>query len=136
MTTSGPLAASASSISRSPPVRARSLLADQGAEVVVERPGGEIGRWIGIQVDGISALYQVCNRGKRCIAVNLDEPAGREIVRELAARSDVVVQNWRPGVAEKLGVGYDDLRRDDLVYVSISGFGNVGPYALKARTTL
>jgi crotonobetainyl-CoA:carnitine CoA-transferase CaiB-like acyl-CoA transferase len=109
------------------------LLADQGADVVkVERPGfGEIGRWIGIQVDGISALYQVCNRGKRCIAVNLDDPEGRDIVRALAARSDVVVQNWRPGVAEKLGVGYDDLRRDDLVYVSISGFGNQGPYAHK-----
>ena len=63
------------------------LLADQGAEVVkVERPGfGEIGRWIGIQVDGISALYQVCNRGKRCIAVEPRRAAGREIVRELAA---------------------------------------------------
>ena len=109
------------------------LLADQGADVIkVERPGfGEIGRWIGVQVDGISALYQVCNRGKRCIAVNLDDPVGRDIVRELAARSDVVVQNWRPGVAEKLGVGYDDLQRDDLVYVSISGFGNEGPYAHK-----
>jgi len=109
------------------------LLADQGADVIkVERPGfGEIGRWIGVQVDGISALYQVCNRGKRCIAVNLDDPAGRDIVRELAARSDVVVQNWRPGVAEKLGVGYDDVKRDDLVYVSISGFGDQGPYAHK-----
>jgi crotonobetainyl-CoA:carnitine CoA-transferase CaiB-like acyl-CoA transferase len=109
------------------------LLADQGADVIkVERPGfGEIGRWIGVQVDGISALYQVCNRGKRCIAVNLDDPAGRDIVRALAARSDVVVQNWRPGVAEKLGVGYDDVKRDDLVYVSISGFGNEGPYAHK-----
>ena len=83
------------------------MLADQGADVVkVERPGfGEIGRWIGVQIDGISALYQVCNRGKRCIAVNLDEPAGRDVVRALAARSDVVVQNWRPGVAEKLGRG-------------------------------
>ena len=110
-----------------------SLLADQGADVVkVERPGiGDIGRWIGVQIDGVSALYQVCNRGKRCIAVNLDDAAGVEIVRALAARSDVVVQNWRPGVAEKLGIGYDDVRRDDLVYVSISGFGDVGPYAHK-----
>lgn len=109
------------------------LLADQGADVVkVERPGfGEIGRWIGVQVDGISALYQVCNRGKRCIAVDLDDTTGRDVVRALAARSDVVVQNWRPGVAEKLGVGYEDLRRDDLVYVSISGFGDEGPYAHK-----
>lgn len=109
------------------------LLADQGAEVVkVERPGvGDIARWIGTQMNGISAVYQVCNRGKRCIAVNLDVAAGRDIVRRLAARSDVVVQNWRPGVAERLGVGYEDLRRDDLVYVSISGFGHEGPYANK-----
>src|SRR6476661_4254278 len=113
MPTSGPLAGIRIldlSIAATGPY-AVALLADQGADVVkVERPGfGEIGRWIGVQVDGISALYQVCNRGKRCIAVNLDDPSGRDVVRELAARSDVVVQNWRPGVAEKLGVGYDDL---------------------------
>jgi crotonobetainyl-CoA:carnitine CoA-transferase CaiB-like acyl-CoA transferase len=135
MTSTGPLAGIRIldlSIAATGPY-AVALLADQGADVIkVERPGfGEIGRWIGIQIDGISALYQVCNRGKRCIAVNLDDDSGREIVRELAARSDVVVQNWRPGVAEKLGVGYDDVRRDDLVYVSISGFGSVGPYAHK-----
>jgi crotonobetainyl-CoA:carnitine CoA-transferase CaiB-like acyl-CoA transferase len=135
MTTAGPLAGIRIldlSIAATGPY-AVALLADQGADVVkVERPGfGEIGRWVGVQVEGISSLYQMCNRGKRCIAVNLDDADGREIVRELAARSDVVVQNWRPGVAEKLGVGYDDLRRDDLVYVSISGFGNVGPYAQK-----
>jgi crotonobetainyl-CoA:carnitine CoA-transferase CaiB-like acyl-CoA transferase len=112
---------------------ASAMLADQGADVIkVERPGiGDIGRWVGVQIDGISALYQICNRGKRCIAVNLDSDDGREIVRALAATSDVVMQNWRPGVADKLGIGYDDLRRDDLVYVSISGFGDVGPYAGK-----
>jgi len=107
------------------------MLADQGADVIkVERPGiGDIGRWVGVQVDGISALYQICNRGKRCIAVNLEVEEGRDIVRRIAATSDVVVQNWRPGVAERLGVGYADLHRDDLVYVSISGFGAEGPYA-------
>src|SRR3989440_2780104 len=135
MTTSGPLSGIRIldlSIAATGPY-AVALLADQGADVVkVERPGfGEIGRWIGVQVSGISALYQVCNRGKRCIAVDLDDTTGRDVVRALAARSDVVVQNWRPGVAEKLGVGYDDLRRDDLVYVSISGFGDAGPYAHK-----
>ncbi|HEX7096016.1 MAG TPA: CaiB/BaiF CoA-transferase family protein [Acidimicrobiales bacterium] len=109
------------------------LLADQGADVIkVERPGiGDIGRWVGIQVNGISALHQMCNRGKRAIAVALEHDEGRDIVRRLAARCDVVVQNWRPGVAERLGVGYEDLRRDDLVYVSISGFGDEGPYAHK-----
>jgi crotonobetainyl-CoA:carnitine CoA-transferase CaiB-like acyl-CoA transferase len=112
------------------------ILADQGAQVIkVERPGiGDIARWFGTQTGGISAVYQMCNRGKRCIAVNLDDEEGRELVRELAAGSDVVVQNWRPGVAERLGLGYDDLREDDrrttdLVYVSISGFGSEGPYA-------
>jgi crotonobetainyl-CoA:carnitine CoA-transferase CaiB-like acyl-CoA transferase len=81
---------------------ASAMLADQGADVIkVERPGiGDIGRWVGVQIDGISALYQICNRGKRCIAVNLDSDDGREIVRALAATSDVVMQNWRPGVAD------------------------------------
>jgi crotonobetainyl-CoA:carnitine CoA-transferase CaiB-like acyl-CoA transferase len=63
--------------------------------------------------------------------VNLDVEEGRDIVRRLAALSDVVLQNWRPGVAERLGVGYEDVRRDDLVYVSVSGFGDEGPYAGK-----
>jgi crotonobetainyl-CoA:carnitine CoA-transferase CaiB-like acyl-CoA transferase len=109
------------------------MLGDQGADVIkVERPGmGDIGRWIGTQIGGISALHQMCNRGKRAIAVALEHEEGRDIVRTLAAQSDVVVQNWRPGVAERLGIGYEQLRRDDLVYVSISGFGDEGPYAAK-----
>jgi len=112
---------------------ALALLADQGADVIkVERPAiGDIARWVGIQIDGISALYQLCNRGKRSIAVDIGTDEGRDIVRRLAANCDAVVQNWRPGVAERLGVGYDDLCRDDLVYVSISGFGDTGPYAHK-----
>jgi crotonobetainyl-CoA:carnitine CoA-transferase CaiB-like acyl-CoA transferase len=92
---------------------------------------GDIGRWIGTQIGGISALHQMCNRGKRAIAVALEHDEGREIVRDLAAQADVVVQNWRPGVAERLGIGYQQLKRDDLVYVSISGFGDEGPYASK-----
>src|SRR5574340_159805 len=110
------------------------LLADQGAEVIkVERPGnGDLLRWVGTHTDtGISALFQMFNRGKRSIAVDLNVDAGRDIVKRLAAQSDVVVQNWRPGVAERLGLGYADLRRDDLIYVSISGFGSEGPYAAK-----
>lgn len=114
---------------------AAALLGDQGAEVVkVERPGiGDIGRWVGVSVNGVSALFQQCNRGKRSLAVDLGTPEGASIVRELAARCDVVVQNYRPGVMERLGLGYDDLSagRDDLVYVSLSGFGSEGPYAHK-----
>lgn len=110
---------------------AATMLGDQGADVIkVERLGiGDIARYVGIQIDGISALFQLCNRGKRSIAVDLSVEEGRDVVRALAARCDVVIQNWRPGVAERLGVGWDDLRRDDLVYVSISGFGHLGPKA-------
>ena len=111
------------------------LLADQGAEVVkVERPGiGDIARWIGVSVHGMSALFQMCNRGKRSVAVDVHTASGREIVRRLARHADVVVQNFRPGVVERLGLGHDDLRREnpELVYVSISGFGPTGPYAAK-----
>ena len=112
------------------------LLADQGAEVVkVERPGlGVIGRWVGVSVNGMSALYLACNRGKRCIAVDASVPDGRDIIRGLAARSDVVVENFRPGVMDRLGLGYEDLRagRDDLIYASLTGFGPEGPYAGKS----
>jgi crotonobetainyl-CoA:carnitine CoA-transferase CaiB-like acyl-CoA transferase len=112
------------------------LLADQGADVIkVERPGmGDIGRWVGVSVNGMSALYAACNRGKRCIAVDIHSDDGQAIVRRLAADADVFVQNFRPGTLDRHGLGYDDLRHghDDLVYVSLSGFGSVGPYAGKS----
>ncbi|MEX1009241.1 MAG: CoA transferase [Acidimicrobiia bacterium] len=112
------------------------LLADQGAEVIkVERPGiGDIGRWVGVSVNGMSALYAACNRGKRCIAVDVQTDQGRDIVRRLAQDADVFVQNFRPGTLDRHGLGYADLRNghDDLVYVSLSGFGAVGPYAEKS----
>ena len=84
------------------------LLADQGAEVVkVERPGiGDIARWIGVSVNGMSAFYLACNRGKRCIAVDLATDEGRDIVMALAATADVIVQNFRPGVIDRLALGY------------------------------
>ena len=112
---------------------AAALLGDQGAEVVkVERPGiGDLARWVGVSVNGVSALYQACNRGKRCIAVDISTPDGRDIVRRLAAECDVFIQNSRPGAMARAGLGWDDLSagRDDLVYVSLSGFGAEGPYA-------
>jgi crotonobetainyl-CoA:carnitine CoA-transferase CaiB-like acyl-CoA transferase len=112
------------------------LLADQGAEVIkVEAPGiGDIGRWVGVARGGVSAMAQFANRGKRGLCVNLQTEDGREIVRALARRADVFAQNFRPGVVERLGLGYDELRRDnpELVYLSISGFGEHGPYATKS----
>ena len=111
---------------------AAALLADQGADVVkVERPGiGDIARWVGVAVNGMSALYLVCNRGKRCIAVDLHTPEGVDVVLRLAERSDVVIQNFRPGTLDRLGLGYDDVRaaNPDVIYASLSGFGSVGPY--------
>src|SRR2546423_443996 len=111
------------------------LLGDQGAEVVkVERPGfGDIGRYVGVSVNGLSALAQMCNRGKRSLALDVHQPAGREIFVQLAAGADVVVQNFRPGVVERLGIGYDDVRavNERIVYASLSGFGPSGPYATK-----
>jgi crotonobetainyl-CoA:carnitine CoA-transferase CaiB-like acyl-CoA transferase len=98
------------------------LLADQGAEVVkVEPPGvGDIGRWVGVARGGVSAMAQFANRGKRSLCVNLRTPEGRDVVRALARRADVFAQNFRPGVIERLGLGYEDLRREnpDLVYLS------------------
>ncbi len=115
---------------------AATMLADQGASVIkVEPPGlGDIGRWIGVSVNGLSAMAAMVNRGKRSIAVNLQTDEGREIVRTIAADADVFVQNFRPGVIEKLGLSYDTLRslNPDLVYCSISGFGPEGPYAQKS----
>ncbi len=114
---------------------AAALLGDQGAEVVkVERPGfGDIGRYVGVSVNGLSALAQMCNRGKRSLALDVHQSAGRDILLQLVAGADVLVQNFRPGVVERLGIGYDDVRavNERIVYASLSGFGPVGPYATK-----
>jgi crotonobetainyl-CoA:carnitine CoA-transferase CaiB-like acyl-CoA transferase len=111
---------------------AAALLADQGAEIVkVERPGiGDIARWVGVAVNGMSAFYLACNRGKRCIAVDLSTDEGRDIVFQMAADADVIIQNFRPGVIDRLGLGYDAVRErnPDVIYASISGYGPVGPY--------
>lgn len=111
---------------------AAALLADQGAEVVkVERPGiGDIARWVGVAVNGMTSLYFVCNRGKRSIVIDMTKPEGADLVRRLAADADVVIQNFRPGVLDRLGLGYDDVRavNPGVVYCSLSGFGAEGPY--------
>lgn len=101
------------------------LLADLGAEVIkVEPPVGDETRSWAPHVGGESAYFMSANRGKKSIVVNLKDPRGREIVYRLAARSDVVFENYRPGVREKLGVDPESLFRvnRELVYVSIKGF--------------
>ncbi|WP_017557803.1 CaiB/BaiF CoA transferase family protein [Nocardiopsis baichengensis] len=104
------------------------LLADLGAEVVkVEHPGrGDDTRaWGPPHAGGEAAYYLAVNRGKRSLAADVKDPAGRAAVQELCARSDVVIQNFRPGVAERLGLGYAEVRERNpaVVYCSISGFG-------------
>jgi len=112
------------------------ILADQGADVVkIEPPGiGDIGRWVGPAIGGVSAMAQIANRGKRSIAIDLRQAAGLGIARALAERADVFVQNFRPGVIDRLGLGYEALSAANprLVYISISGFGASGPYAHKS----
>ena len=108
------------------------LLGDMGAEVLkVEALTGDTTRRMGPPFkSGFTGFFAQFNRNKRGLAVDLKSEAGRDVVRRLARDADVLIQNWRPGVAERLGVGYEDLSADNqgLVYVSISGFGPDGPY--------
>lgn len=108
------------------------MLADQGAEVVkVEPPAiGDLMRLGPFRRGGLSAFFANANRGKRGIAVDLRKSEGREVLLELVRRADVFVQNWRPGAAERLGLDEPSLRRENpaLIYVSISGYGESGPY--------
>jgi crotonobetainyl-CoA:carnitine CoA-transferase CaiB-like acyl-CoA transferase len=114
---------------------ATGLLGDQGADVIkVESPGtGDLVRHLGRPRDGITATFATTNRNKRSIVLDLKDDRDRDAFRRLVATADVVVQNFRPGVVERMGIGESDLRplRPDLVYVSISGFGETGPYAGK-----
>jgi crotonobetainyl-CoA:carnitine CoA-transferase CaiB-like acyl-CoA transferase len=110
------------------------LLADMGAEVIkVEPPGGEMGRANGLGPDGFSSYFEGHNRGKKSITLDLKKPDAIEIVRHLIPSTDVVVQNFRPGAMERLGLGYDDLRaiREDLIYASASAWGREGPWATR-----
>lgn len=108
------------------------LLADLGAEVVkVEPPQGDDYRAIGPMKNGQSALFTVMNRNKQSLVLDLKNPDAVAVVQELAQQVDVVVENFRPGVAERLGIGPEKLRslNPRLVYVSVSGFGQTGPLA-------
>ena len=111
------------------------ILADQGADVIkIENPaGGDFTRMVSTRNNGYSASFLNNNRNKRSLSLNLKDPRGLEILGRLAARSDVFVQNFRPGVAERMGIGEAAIRAlaPTIVYVSISGFGARGPYAGK-----
>jgi crotonobetainyl-CoA:carnitine CoA-transferase CaiB-like acyl-CoA transferase len=108
------------------------ILGDMGADVIkVEAPGGESARRMGLPMTaGISPLFAQCNRNKRSLAVDLKQARGAAVVARLAAAGDVFVANYRPGVADRLGLGYEALSAANprLVYAAISGFGPDGPY--------
>jgi len=111
------------------------ILADQGADVIkVEVPGrGDQTRAAGNKSGGLSSSFLNNNRNKRSITIDLKRPEGRETLLKLSATADVLVQNFRPGVVERLGIDEAAVRAvaPSIVYVSISGFGENGPYALK-----
>ena len=113
------------------------FLADQGADVLkIEPIGGDITRRSRATIDKggeFSALFISSNRGKRSLSIDVKSDAGREVLAKLVAQADVLVQNFRPGTMERLGLGADELRQRHprLIYVSISGVGDTGPYVKK-----
>lgn len=113
------------------------FLADQGADVIkIEPIGGDITRRSRASIDKngeFSALFISSNRGKRSLSIDVKSEAGREVLAKLVAQADVLVQNFRPGTMERLGLGANELRQRHprLIYVSISGVGETGPYVKK-----
>ena len=111
------------------------ILADQGADVIkVENPdGGDHTRLANNRRNGFSAAFLNNNRNKRSLTLDLKDSKAKDALLRLVATADVFVQNFRPGVAERMGFGEDALRaiKPNLIYVSISGFGEKGPFAGK-----
>ena len=108
------------------------MLGDQGADVIkVEPLEGELMRKVGDELNGMTNAFLCCNRSKRSITLNLKNKKGLNILKKLILASDVFVQNFRPGTVERMGIGYEKIKKINtkLIYVSISGFGEKGPYS-------
>ncbi|HPR34303.1 MAG TPA: CaiB/BaiF CoA-transferase family protein [Anaerolineaceae bacterium] len=109
------------------------VLADLGAEIIkIEQPGkGDDSRAYGPYKNGESAYFMSLNRNKESVTLNLKTPEGKEILKELVKKVDVLVENFRPGTMEKLGLGYDVLKELNprLIYASSTGYGQTGPYS-------
>ena len=109
-------------------------LGDQGADVIkIESPSGDHARRVATRRGGFSASFLINNRNKRSLVLDLKTEAGLAAVKRMIESADVIVQNFRPGVAERIGIGESDARaiKPDIVYVSIAGFGFDGPYVRK-----
>ena len=107
------------------------MLADMGANVIkIESPSGDFFRAIDDSVQGASSYYLALNRNKRSIRLNLKDPAGKEILFSLARNADVCIENFTPGVVERLGIDYPAMRKvaEAMIYCHISGYGQTGPY--------
>ncbi len=109
-----------------------SILADMGAEVIkIETPGeGDPVRRQGVIRDGLSWYFANYNRNKKSVTLDLYSQEGKDILRSLIPRCDVIIENYRPGIMEKMGLGSDALKalRPDIIHCSINGFGTSGPY--------
>jgi len=108
------------------------FLADMGAEVLkIEPPWGDETRYYAPLYGGMSSVYLFFNRNKKGLTLNLKHPRGREIFLKLLKDADVVMENYAPGTMEKLGLGYDELKKvkPDIIYASLSGFGQTGHYS-------
>lgn len=112
------------------------MLADMGADVIkIELPGkGDDSRSNFPIINGESAYYMNLNRNKKGMTLNLKSDEGKDIFKKLVAQSDIVLENYRPGVMERLGLGYEDLKKINpaIVYGCVSGFGHYGPYSQRA----
>ena len=112
---------------------AAGMLGDLGADVVKLEPlgFGDVLRYIGPSIASVSGPYLAANRTKRAAAVNLKDTEGLAIALEFVRSADIVFQNFRPGVADRLGIGYEDLKaqKEDIILVAISGYGPTGPWS-------
>ena len=113
------------------------MLCDMGADVIkVEPPAGDMTRFANPRVNGLASYFVQQNVGKRNISLDLRKPEALDVLLALADRCDVLVENFRPGVADRMGLGYDAVsaRNPRLIYASISGYGADGPWSTGGRT--
>lgn len=113
------------------------MLADMGADVIkIEKvpDGDDTRRMVPPTMDGESAAFMILNRNKRGVSINLKSPGGKAVLEKMLATADVVIENYRPGTMERLGLGYETLHKLNpaLIYCQVTGFGRTGPYANRA----